>query len=173
MPPKIRQQGFQSSPRAEVAVAINAAKPSRWQVLNVSAGGCSLRKFSSSQTSAYIGDVVAMNNNKTSTWEIAVLRWANVNSLSQLDVGLELISPNATTATARHENSAVEGEALLLPELNGLKQAASILTARGFCKTGDILAFATESNINKIMVTKLVERTVRFERFEYNLMPSI
>ena len=167
----ILQEGDFST--AKVAVAINAAKPSRWQVLNVSAGGCSLRKFSSSQTSAYIGDVVAMKNNKTSTWEIAVLRWANVNSLSQLDVGLELISPNATTATARHENSAVEGEALLLPELNGLKQAASIITALGFCKTGDILAFATESNINKIMVTKLVERTARFERFEYNLTPSI
>ena len=157
----------------KVAVAINAAKPSRWQVLNVSAGGCSLRKFSSSLTSAYIGDVVAMKNSKTSTWEIAVLRWSNVNSLSQLDVGLELISPNASAAIAKHNASAMEGEALLLPELGGLKQAASILTARGFCKTGDTLAFATESNINKIMVTKLVERTARFERFQYNLMPSI
>ena len=157
----------------KVALAINAAKPSRWQVLNVSAGGCSLRKFSSSQTSAYIGDVVAVKNSKTATWEIAVLRWANVNTLSQLDVGLELISPNATTAIAKHDASAAEGEALLLPELGGLKQAASILTLRGFCKTGDILAFATEININKIIVTKLVERTERFERFEYNLTPSI
>ena len=158
---------------AKVAVAINAAKPSRWQVLNVSAGGCSLRKFSSSQTSAFIGDVVTMKNSKTATWEIAVLRWANVNTLSQLDVGLELISPNATAAIAKHDASAVEGEALLLPELGGLKQAASILTSRGFCKTDDILAFATQSNTNKIMVAKLVERTSRFERFEYKLMPSI
>ena len=171
----ILQDGDYST--AKAALAFNAAKPSRWQVLNISAGGCSLRKFSSSQTSAYIGDVVAMKNSKTSTWEIAVLRWANVNSLSQLDVGLELISPNATTAIARHgtknDNSAVEGEVLLLPELNGLKQAASILTARGFCKTGDILAFATKSNTNKIMVTKLIEHTTRLERFQYNLMPSI
>ena len=158
---------------SKVALAINAAKPSRWQVLNVSAGGCSLRKFSSSQTSAYIGDVVAIKNSKTAAWEIAVLRWANVNTLSQLDVGLELISPNATTAIAKHDANAVEGEALLLPELGGLKQAASILTARGFCKTDDILAFATESNTNKIIVAKLVERTARFERFEYKLMPSI
>ncbi len=156
----------------KVALAINAAKPSRWQVLNVSAGGCSLRKFSSSQTSAYIGDVVAMKNSKTATWEIAVLRWANVNTLNQLDVGLQLISPSATTAIAKHDNSAVEGEALLLPELSGLKQAASLLVARGFCKTGDTLAFVTESNTNKIMVSKLVERTARFERFQYNLMPS-
>ena len=167
----ILQDGDFSS--TKVAVAINAAKPSRWQVLNVSAGGCSLRKFSSSQTSAYIGDVVAIKNSKTAAWEIAVLRWANVNTLSQLDVGLELISPNATTAIAKHDASAVEGEALLLPELGGLKQAASILTSRGFCKTDDILAFATESNSNKIMVAKLVERTARFERFEYKLMPSI
>lgn len=166
----ILQEGNHTT--AKAAVTINAAKPSRWQVLNVSAGGCSLRKFSSSQTSAYIGDVVTMKNSRTATWEIAVLRWANVNTLNQLDVGLELISPNASTAIAKHNNSAVEGEALLLPELSGLKQAASLLTARGFCKSGDTLAFATESGTNKIMVTQLVERTARFERFQYNLMPS-
>ena len=154
----------------KAAVSINNDKPSRWQVLNVSAGGCSLRKFSSSQTSAYIGDVVAMKNNKTDAWELAVLRWANVNSLSQLDVGLELIAPNAAASNVRHDNSELEGEALLLPELSGLKQVVSIVTARGFCKTGDVLALSG-GNPNKIIVSGLVERTARFERFQYSVVP--
>lgn len=147
-----------------------AVKPSRWQILNVSAGGYALRKFNSSQASARIGDVVAMKNSKSALWELAVLRWANMNELNQLDVGLELISPSAIAITAKFENSTMEGEALLLPELIGLKQAASIITARGFCKLGDTLHLNTDDRPRKIVIQKLVERTARFERFQYNLI---
>jgi cyclic-di-GMP-binding protein len=147
-----------------------AIKPSRWQVLNVSAGGYALRKFNSSQASARIGDVVAIKNSKSALWELAVLRWANINDLNQLDVGLELISPNATAVTAKFDSNSLEGEALLLPELSGLKQMASIITARGFCKLGDTLSVNTKNNASKIIINKLVERTARFERFQYSLI---
>ncbi len=150
--------------------AAGAIKPSRWQVLNVSAGGYSLRKFNSSQASARVGDVVAMKNSKSTLWELAVLRWANVNHLNQLDIGLELISPSATAITAKLGNNALEGEALLLPELGGLKQAASIITARGFCKLGDTLDCNTGGKPSKIIINRLIERTTRFERFQFSLI---
>ncbi len=153
--------------------SVSLIKASRWQVLNVSAGGYALRKFNSSQASVHIGDVVAMKNSKNKTWELAVLRWANVNDLNQLDVGLELISPKASAIIASFENSTISGEALLLPELSGLKQAASIITARGFCKTGNTLQLNANNSFNKIMVGTLIERTTRFERFQYSLTPSI
>ncbi|HSF70707.1 MAG TPA: hypothetical protein VLA25_00285, partial [Methylotenera sp.] len=145
-------------------------KPSRWQVLNVSAGGYALRKFSTSQASVHIGDVVAIKNSKNKLWELSVLRWANLTPLNQLDVGLELISPTVTAVTARFINSAIEGEALLLPEINGLKQAASVLMARGFCKQDDMLKLELPNKINKIQIGKLVERTNRFERFQFSLI---
>jgi cyclic-di-GMP-binding protein len=145
-------------------------KPSRWQVLNVSAGGYAMRKFNSSQASARVGDVVAMKNSKNKLWELAVLRWANINELNQLDVGLELISPSATAITAKLDINNLEGEALLLPELTALKQAASIITARGFCKIGDTLHFNMHDKPSKLVINKLVERTARFERFQYSLI---
>ena len=146
-----------------------AIKPSRWQILNVSAGGYALRKFSSSAASAKVGDVVAMKNSKNASWELAVLRWANINDMNQLDVGVELISPSASADIAKVENNGVliEGEALLLPEITALKQSASIVTARSFCKVGNILSF---NKHQKILVNKLVERSARFERFEYSLI---
>ena len=150
--------------------AAGAIKPSRWQVLNVSAGGYALRKFNSSQASARVGDVVAMKNSKSTLWELAVLRWANVNNLNQLDIGLELISPSATAITAKLGQNALEGEALLLPELGGLKQAASIITARGFCKLGDTLDCNTNGKPSRIIINQLIERTTRFERFQFSLM---
>ena len=145
-------------------------KPSRWQVLNVSAGGYALRKFSSSQASVSVGDVVAMKNSKNKLWELAILRWANTNEMNQLDVGLELISPSVSAISAHFMNSAIQGEALLLPEITGLKQAASIIVARGFCKLDDTLKLVQNDKSSKIQITKLVERTARFERFQYSLI---
>ena len=145
-------------------------KPSRWQVLNVSAGGYALRKFSSSQASVSVGDVVAMKNSKNKLWELAILRWANTNEMNQLDVGLELISPSVSAISAHFTSSAIQGEALLLPEITGLKQAASIITARGFCKLDDTLKLVDNDKSSKIQITKLVERTARFERFQYSLI---
>ena len=156
---------FTTSPNSAVTI-----KPSRWQVLNVSAGGFSLRKFSSSQASANIGDVVAVRSNKDKLWELAVLRWANISSTNQLDIGLELISPSVTAVTASFMNSSIEGEALLLPAITGLKQAASLITAKGFCKTDDQLKIEQATKISKIQIGKLVERTTRFERFEFSLI---
>lgn len=155
---------------ANANTAAGAIKPSRWQVLNVSAGGYALRKFNSSQASARIGDIVAVKNSKNKMWELAVLRWANINELNQLDVGLELISPSAIAINAKFENNTLEGEALLLPELRALKQAASIITARGFCKLGDTLRIVVNNKSAKMVIDKLVERTARFERFQYRLI---
>lgn len=160
-----RNEHFASA--ANTAVTI---KPSRWQVLNVSAGGYALRKFSTSQAAVYVGDIVAMKNSKNKLWELAVLRWANMNELNQLDVGLELISPSANAITAHFINSNIEGEALLLPEIAGLKQAASVIVARGFCKLGDTLKLEQANIITKVVIDKLVERTTRFERFQYHLI---
>ncbi len=155
---------------ASAATSAVAIKPSRWQVLNVSAGGYALRKFSTSPAAVYVGDVVAAKNSKNKLWELAVLRWANMNELNQLDVGLELISPSVTAITAHFINSNIEGEALLLPEIAGLKQAASVITARGFCKLGDTLKLEQANIITKVEIDKLVERTARFERFQYRLI---
>jgi hypothetical protein len=159
---------------AQVSNTAVAIRPSRWQVLNVSAGGYALRKFSTSQASATVGDVVAMKNSKTKLWELAILRWANISDAQQLDVGLELISPHVTAITANFLNSAISGEALLLPEVAGLKQPASLIMARGFCNIGDQLKLAQNDKDSKthtkIQITKLVERTARFERFQYSLI---
>jgi len=148
-------------------------RPSRWQILNVSAGGYALRKINTSMASAHIGDVVAMKDNNTKTWELAVLRWANVNELKQLDIGLQLISPSAYAVSIRADNNALESEALLLPELSALKQAASIIAAVGLCKVGSTIEVHHNNTVSLVRTTKLVERTASFERFQYSLIEVI
>ena len=151
-------------------VPSTALKPSRWQVLNVSAGGYALRKFNSSQVSLYVGDIVAIKNNKTLMWELGVLRWASVNELNQLDAGIELISPSATAITVKSEKTAAEGEGLMLPELGALKQPASVIVPCGVYSQGEVLELVHHESLTKVLITKLVERTATFERFQYSLI---
>ncbi len=145
-------------------------KPSRWQILNASAGGYALRKFNSSQAEVHVGDIAAIKNNKTLEWELGVLRWANVNELNQLDTGLELISPSVAAITIKDEKSTTNGEGLLLPALSALKQPASFIAARGSYTSGQPLALIQDNNQTKILVTTLMERTATFERFQYSLI---
>jgi cyclic-di-GMP-binding protein len=154
----------------EPATKNGSFKPSRWQVLNVSAGGYALRKFNSSQANAQVGDVVAMKDSNTNHWELAVLRWANINDQNQLDVGLQLISPSAKAITTKSSTSEMEAEALLLPELVPLKQPASIIAMRGLYKAGDTLEINQNNTFSSVQAVKLMERTAGFERFEYHLI---
>ena len=101
---------------------------------------------------------------------LEILRWANVNELKQLDVGLQLISPSASAISIRADDSALESEALLLPELSALKQAASIIAEVGVCKVGSTNEVHHNNTVSMVRATKLVERTASFERFQYSLI---
>lgn len=146
----------------------NTLKPSRWQILNASAGGYALRKFNSSQAEMHVGDVAAIKNNKSLHWELGVLRWANINDLNQLDAGIELISPSVAAIIIKKENAT--GEGLQLPDISVLKQSASIVVPRGSYAIGQTLVLIHNEKETKVLVTKLIERTATFERFQYDLI---
>lgn len=145
-------------------------KPSRWQVLNTSAGGYALRKFNSSHASAHIGDIVAMKDSRTKIWELAILRWANINELKQLDIGLQLISPNAVVTGVKSENIGIEVEVLSLPAISKINQEASLVSARGILNKDERFSMKQGNKSVNIEVTNLVERTGGFERYQYRLI---
>ncbi|MFM9836602.1 MAG: hypothetical protein ACKVOA_10935 [Methylophilaceae bacterium] len=145
-------------------------KPSRWQILNVGAGGYALRKFNSSQAEMHIGDIAAIKNSNALNWELGVVRWANINDLNQLDAGIELISPSATSVNVKAENETNQSEGLLLPEIIGLKQPASVIVTRGKYLLGQALQLNHNDRTTKVLISKLVERTTTFERFQFDLI---
>ncbi len=147
-----------------------STKPSRWQVLNTSAGGFALRKFNSSQVAIYIGDIAAIKNNKTLLWEIGVVRWANINELNQLDVGVELISPSGKSVSLKKDKLPIKGKAILLPELSALKQIASLIVPRDEYSVDDTITMFKDNVQIKIKITKMTERTATFERYQYQLV---
>lgn len=147
-----------------------AIKPSRWQILNVGAGGYALRKFNSSQVSMHVGDIAAIKNNTTLEWELGVIRWVSINELNQLDIGFELISPTVKAVSLISAKEKTQEKGLLLPQLPALKQEASIIVPRGAFEPDTPLEMVDEDTTSKIIIKKLVERTFSFERYQFSLI---
>lgn len=154
----------------QLVVKSASIKPSRWQILNAGAGGYALRKFNSSQVSLQVGDISAIKNNETLIWELGVIRWARINELEQLDIGFELISPNVKSITLKSKKSTTGIKALLLPEISALKQQRSLILSRGEHTSGETVEVIDGETKTIALLTKLVERTTSFERYQYSLI---
>ncbi len=141
-------------------------KPSRWQVLNISAGGMALRKFPQAKGNIRVGELLSVKDNGASHWSVGVLRW--VNNEHQLEIGAELIAPAAIAAGARASHQNKFEPVLILAGVPTLKQPASIIAACGMYSPARVLDLDEGGKISCVMVTKPIERTSSFERFQYS-----
>ena len=57
--------------------------------------------------------------------------------------------------------------AILLPELSTLKQETSMIAAPGTYSAARVLELDEDGRLQRIMITRLVESTARFERFQF------
>ncbi len=144
--------------------------PSRWQVLNISAGGMALRKSPDAEVTVRVGDLLSVKNIGESHWSVGVLRWISNNDQQQLDIGTQLIAPEAKAAGAREPDQKEFEPVLLLPEIPAIKQPSSVVSACGMYSPARILELGEHGKISRIMLTRLVERTNSFERFQFSYL---
>lgn len=148
----------------------SAIKHSNWQVLNISAGGTALRKFPTVSAQVRVGELLSVKNDGEKAWAVAVLRWASNGEQEQLDIGTQLIAPNAKACGVRVVNGDLYEPALMLPAMPAIKQATSLITRTGFYAPARVLELDEQGSISRIMITKLVERTRSFERFQFSIL---
>jgi hypothetical protein len=144
-------------------------RASRWQVLNISAGGMALRKLPAVEETVRVGELLSVRNEKEARWSVGVLRWAN-NGAEQLEVGAQLIAPEASAAGARPVDKQKFEPVLVLPGITALKQQPSIVARNGLYSPARVLELHEMGKVSRIMVTKLVERTNSFERFQFSYL---
>lgn len=142
-------------------------KASRWQALNISAGGMALRKFPISDATVRVGEILGVKSASENVWSVAILRWAS-NDQQQLEVGTQLIAPNAKAIAIKLQQQERFEPALLLPEMPALKQQASIIANCGSYGPARVLDLDEGGKISKILLTKLIDRTGSFERFQFS-----
>ncbi|MGZ8258634.1 MAG: hypothetical protein ACXWTR_05600, partial [Methylotenera sp.] len=103
-------------------------------------------------------------------WSLGLVRWASCGIRDRLDIGVQLIAPQARSATARINGRDCDEVVLLLPQIVAVKQAATIIAPIGTFEPARQLTLAYNNESKHVMLTKLVERSQHFERIQYSVI---
>jgi hypothetical protein len=144
--------------------------PSHWDILDISPTGFAARKYHSAEKNISIGDVVAIKAVNEESFSIGIVRRANCGNRDRLDIGVQLIAPQAIAAITHMEESSHDAPILLLPQISSLGQVAMIVAPHGIYAPARTLTITSDGLSKKIMLTKLVERTHLIERMQFSLI---
>lgn len=145
-------------------------RPSRWQILNISATGMSVRRHPTAEKNIKIGSILGIKTKDEHHWSIGLVRWASCASKDRLDMGVQLIAPHAQSAFARIDGSEEEEMVLLLPEIAAVKETATIIAPRGTFEPARQLVLTYKNQRQHIMLTRLIERSHYFERIKFSVI---
>ncbi|MCX7627218.1 MAG: hypothetical protein N2Z69_02225 [Methylophilaceae bacterium] len=161
---------FVASPTKPKEVGEKAA--TRWLVVNESAGGMALSKFPAVRAKVQVGDLLGLRADGESGWRLGVVRRASSGETGELEIGVQMLAPAATTAWVRPDNEGKSDLALMLPELAALKQPATLVTRTGMYQPARLLEVVAlpDNKTLRVLATRLIERTSSFERFQYSLV---
>ncbi len=144
-----------------------------WQVVNISAGGYCLRWNSDSTSKAQIGELIALQGFDTHyavKWHIGVIRWMQFTKKDGLEIGVQILSPQVTTATVQRANHLDEApfDCLILPEIKALDQTSTTLLPSHAFKTNAKLIVQVFEHELDITLGEIKEHTGSFTQFAYN-----
>jgi cyclic-di-GMP-binding protein len=146
-----------------------------WDLVDESAGGYALAHSGGHSEAVRVGDLVACRPDSGGvSWEIGTVRWVRTTASDSIEVGVQRLAPSAAAVAILPLDASEERYylALALPEVRAMKQAATLLTPRGFFKTGRILSLDNSYRTQQIKATKLVELSGSFERFQYETIQA-
>ena len=144
-----------------------------WELTDESAGGYALAKSGAQAESVRVGDLLATRpEDGDNAWEIGSVRWVRTSGTDNIEIGVQRMAPTAIAVALLplEENQARLSLALALPAVNAMKQPATLVSHRGFFKTGNVLYLDDGARLRKVKVTTLVELSGSFERFQYQFV---
>jgi hypothetical protein len=151
----------------------NEAKPllpSRWQILNISATGLSIRRHPTAEKNIQIGSLIATKNKADSQWSLGVVRWANCGPRDKLDIGVQLIAPHAKSATAYFNKQKDPRQVLSITPNGASKLGPCIVASKGTFVQESTFTIPIDHITQTAKMTKIVDRTQEFEQIEYELI---
>lgn len=150
------------------ALSEGSITPSRWDILNISPNGMAIRRQDGAENDISVGALVGIKTKTASHITIGIVRRANCGNRDRLDIGLQLISPQADSLIARIDDRNYSETILMLPQIAAVNQPATIIAPRGTYSPARTLSIEGSSSVKKIMLTKLVECTHLIERIQYS-----
>lgn len=141
-------------------------------VVNMSPGGYCLEWGNDAPASIRAGELIGIKEDHHNNWNIGVIRWVRQSKEKALQIGVELLSPNAEPFAARLAD--YEGRpqsdfmrVMMLPEIKTAGQTASILTPAISFKSGQYILLARDGQEECISLKKLLSSTGSYSQFTY------
>lgn len=142
-----------------------------WQVLNESAGGVALSKDPSSVAKIKVGDIISLGPQSAGGVGVAIVRWMQATTDHNLELGAQLLAPNATPIAIKPVISAPNAlfqPALLLPAVPSLDQPERIAAARGSFQPMREFEVRTQDATHTVRATRLIEQTDSLDLFYFS-----
>jgi len=146
-------------------------------MVNVSAGGYCLLCQEQCSCIASVGDLISIRekeNTEINQWGIGVIRRMKMTGEEHLEVGVQMLTPNAVAAATRLVSA--EGEkgeymrSLMLPELRAINQPATLITPNLPFKVGSEVDLNFNDRVMRISLIRKLESTGSFTQYEFNSM---
>lgn len=141
-----------------------------FHTLNESAGGYCLDWKAPQVPKILVGEVIGVQSSMANNrFGVGLVRWMKSNPLDSLQVGLQMIAPNAVAVTAKHDNNgdSTAHECLLLPEVGTSGQPTSFISPSFPFNVGDLLIIEDEKSPREIKLTRLLESSGAISQFQF------
>ena len=144
---------------------------SRWLLTNESASGLALSKFPGASPALSVGELIGIRHDPQRQWHLGVVRWASSNGAGELEMGAELLAPEARVVNLHLGSDSNQLTGLMLPEILPLTLPATILVERGILTPSQTIKVSgvIGKQESTLVVGRLMERTVSFDRFQFAL----
>jgi len=140
-----------------------------WEVVNQSSGGLKVRREASAQPMVAVGEVVGVKLVGRARWTIGVARWITVLESGGLEFGIQFLAKGARSVSIQPTIAALSAQAkqaLLLSE--GDAAAEALLTTPNTFSDLREFEVEAEGEVSCVRATNLLEKTGRFELFEFS-----
>jgi hypothetical protein len=169
------------SPEKKAEKTRTNTAPSEWSMVNESIGGYCLLWNHADSINAKVGEIIAISHQedkKAGYWFIGMIRWMKCLEAHKMQIGVQIMAPNAMAVSTAKYTSMQEGmksRAILLPAIPVLKQPKTLIMASlGYETNNQVildeyrLVNANITNVrSKIVLLDKLEVSPHFTRFQY------
>ena len=148
-------------------------------IINLSPGSYCLKLVGTLPRQTQAGEIIGLietSKEGVNSWNIGNIRWMQKNDDGDLNLGVQLIGPNAEPVLGQviTDNKSIGKvkelsfqRCLLLPEISSIDQPASIITSPVPFATNHQLQIKSHKGSYKISLTRIISEGHGYKQFEY------
>jgi len=149
----------------------------QWQIRNESAGGYRLALAPEQQAKVQVGELLGLRNPQSNnTWEIGAVRWIRQPAEGGLEIGVQVLAPQALPVTVRNlkagGRAAQHQYALLLPDIPVIGQPASLITPILLFTPGNEVHLHMPGKEMRVMLSDILQDSGNFVQFRFSAKPE-